>query len=220
MITQKIELDLVPGGYIPQIHVNQYDRGLRSIEVELLKDGEPFSVPEGVTAAIQGKKPSGTGFSYEGEVSGGTVVFDCEGQMTNVWGTVRCVLLLRQGDGVLGTGEFALQVQKSAVQDCDVYDRDEYKTVLDEIAGLEHGVAQYAQQASQWSQNAAQYAQQASQWSQNSAQYAQQASQWAQSAEQEAQRANEAVQTASSLTMYGLVVQDGVLNVQYEEESV
>ena len=63
MITQTINLNMVPGSVYPVIHVSQYDNDSGALKFNLF-NGSAFSVPAGSAVVINGTKPDGYGFSY------------------------------------------------------------------------------------------------------------------------------------------------------------
>lgn len=61
LITNKITVDLCRRGVAPNISAVQGDSNTRAVEISLMSNGEPWSVPTGVsTIAIAFSKPDGT----------------------------------------------------------------------------------------------------------------------------------------------------------------
>lgn len=118
MQTQRIKVNLVPNADIPErIHVSQYDKGSRALEFELFDGPIAYSVPDGATVTIQGTKPDNSGFQYECTLSGGTISCIVQGQMTAVAGDVTCEIVIAKGGSILGTANFAICVEPSALSD-------------------------------------------------------------------------------------------------------
>lgn len=117
MITQSINLNLVPGGVLPRINVSQYDKGTRTLEFTLYNGSVLFSIPDDVTITIQGTKADSTGFQYECIFEDSVVTSDLSEQMTVFAGEVVCELVLTQGTNILGTANFILNVEAAALSD-------------------------------------------------------------------------------------------------------
>ena len=125
MITQSINLNLIPGAVPPRIKISQYDQGSRTLTFTLYNGTTAFTT-SGVTAKIQGTKPDMKGFAYDASYSSGVVTANLTRQMSCVAGDVLCELVLYKNGEVLGTGNFVLDVEASALAD----DVDTSETVL------------------------------------------------------------------------------------------
>ena len=64
MVTQTINLNLIPGGVPPVINVNQYDIGNAALILKLHNGFSEFSVPASASVTLVGTKPDNTGFVY------------------------------------------------------------------------------------------------------------------------------------------------------------
>lgn len=117
MITQSIDLNLIPGAVMPRINVSQYDKGSRTLVFNLYAGAVAFSVPVGATVQIVGTKKDHTGFEYSCTASGSTVTADLTDQMTVFPGEVVCELRIYDDGDVLGTANFVLNVETSALAD-------------------------------------------------------------------------------------------------------
>lgn len=116
MINQKYNLDMIPGGSVPTIvHVSQYDAGSRHLTFELYSGGMLWDVPEGATVTIDGTKADHKAFSYIASASGSTVTVTVTQQMTAAKGLAECQLTVTKGDYVLGSANFVLDVESSAM---------------------------------------------------------------------------------------------------------
>lgn len=116
MITQTINLNMVPGAVYPVIHVNQYDNDSGALIFKLF-NGSAFSIPSGSSVVINGTKPDGYGFSYSASYSGNTVTADVTQQMTAVAGEVKCELRITNGNNIIGTQNFTLMVEPAALDE-------------------------------------------------------------------------------------------------------
>lgn len=118
MITQTINLNLIPGGVLPRIKVSQYDKGSRVLQFNLFNGNSAFTIPVDASITIQGTKADHTGFQYSCTFSGSVVTADLEQQMTVFPGDVECEIRLSQnlGSVLLGTCNFILDVEEAALQ--------------------------------------------------------------------------------------------------------
>ena len=116
MTSQTINLDLIPKGIQPIVHVSQYDKG-QSWYFNILKDGSAFVIPNGTGITIQGTKSDSTGFQYGCSVVDNQVVATETQQMTILAGDVPAELVLTNGDEVIGTLNFIIRVEPAALSD-------------------------------------------------------------------------------------------------------
>ena len=140
MITQELDLNMVPGTVPPVINVSQFDTGARTFKFYLYNGATLFN---GAVAScrIEGIKPDGKGFSYNASYSNGVVTADCTEQMTAVSGNVLCeIRLLENTEKVLGTLNFTLCVEKSPLNE----DTDISETEIPAIIDLARRNAQQA----------------------------------------------------------------------------
>lgn len=113
---QNTELNIVPGGIIPVVHVSQYDVD-RVLTFNLYDRNSEASLASGTTAVIEGTKPDGNGFQYAATISGNTVTVNTTIQMTVLSGTVDCKIVLRNGSQVIGTALFIMDVEKAGINE-------------------------------------------------------------------------------------------------------
>lgn len=118
MTSQTFNLDLIPQGVPPIIHVSQYDKG-QTWEIHLHENGIVFPVPANTSAAIQGTKPDNTGFQFPAVITAGDNVatFTLEQQMTVFSGDIDCELVLVNGDDQVATINFVLSVEPTTLDD-------------------------------------------------------------------------------------------------------
>lgn len=114
MITQTIDLCMIPGSTNPVIHVNQYDAYPGGLIFNLYEESA-FEIPAGAAVTINGTKPDNYGFSYTATYSGNVVTADLEQQMTAVAGNVECELRVSLGSEIIGTQNFTLCVEEAAL---------------------------------------------------------------------------------------------------------
>ena len=121
MITQELDLNMVPGTVPPVINVSQFDTGARTFIFTLYNGATLFNGPV-ASCRIEGIKPDNKGFSYNASYSNGKVTADCTEQMTAVVGNVLCeIRLLENNEKTLGTLNFILCVERSPLNaDVDI----------------------------------------------------------------------------------------------------
>lgn len=142
MITQEFDINIIPHGLPPRVAINQYDTGLRTLIAHVYQDDVSIPMTSSYTYTVCGTKPSGTGFSYPATVQNGAIVFDVTGQMSVVAGPVRCGILVQDGDNVVGTLAFILDVQKAALTTDTIIDSDDFGSIITEAVQewlSEHG---------------------------------------------------------------------------------
>lgn len=175
MITQSINLNLVPGGITPRIRVSQYDEGSRTLTFVLYNGIQKFTTL-GLSAEIRGTKPDGLGFAYGSEegvtYAAGVVTCDIKQQMAIVAGEVNCELILMSGDEVLGTANFILDVEKAALNNDTDISSSELPAIIALASEQEENAEAWAvgtkdgtpvsSDAPQYENNAKYYAEQAS----------------------------------------------------------
>jgi hypothetical protein len=116
MITQSINLNLIPGGVLPRFNVSQYDKGSRVLQFNLFSGSFPFEVPDGSTVTIQGTKKDMTGFQYPCTYQGSLVMSDLYDQMTVLAGEVTTELVITDTNlNILGTCNFIIDVEQAAL---------------------------------------------------------------------------------------------------------
>lgn len=145
MITQSINLNLVPGGVLPIINVSQYDKGSRTLQIVLFNGVTAYQIPDGSSVTIQGTKADKTGFQYEVDsFSGNVVTTDIEQQMTVFPGDVAIELSIAKNGDRLGTANFILRVEPAALADDTIISETELPLIEQAVEIAEH-IAEYVQ---------------------------------------------------------------------------
>lgn len=116
MNAQKIKLNLVPGGIPPVVHVSQYDEG-RPLQFDLYDGMSAASIPNGAVIFIRGTKADQHGFEYMANYSGNVASFSTEKQMTAAAGPAECEIRITKDDTTIGSANFILEVEPSALSD-------------------------------------------------------------------------------------------------------
>lgn len=161
MITQELDLNMVPGTVPPVINVSQFDTGARTFIFTLYNGATLFN---GAVAScrIEGIKPDNKGFSYNARYSNGVVTADCTEQMTAVAGNVLCELrLLENDEKTLGTLNFILCVEKSPMNEETDISETEIPAIVDLARSHERAAANSASQAANSANQASSSASQA-----------------------------------------------------------
>ena len=97
MIVHKRELDIVPGGTKAQLFLNQNDADFQLQFTLFAKEGE-FTIEEGTTASIHGKKGRGGTYEATATLSEGIVTVQGDSNMTDEAGQGTFELCLTHGD--------------------------------------------------------------------------------------------------------------------------
>lgn len=116
MTSQTINLNLIPQGVKPVIHVSQYDKGQTWIFKLMIGDAY-YQIPSGSAVTIQGTKKDNTGFQYACSYSGYEVTAIEQQQMTVLAGDVPAELRIVKGDELIGTLNFIIRVEEAALSD-------------------------------------------------------------------------------------------------------
>ena len=116
LVTTKRNVDVLPGQAAPTVfHCSQHDVGATVI-LGLVNAGGNFSIPSGVTAIIQGSCSNGAVFTpVTATVSGSDITFNLSAEMTSIAGPTVCEAVLSKDTDVLGTANFILDVEPSAM---------------------------------------------------------------------------------------------------------
>lgn len=151
MTTQRIKLNLIPGGVMPVIYASQYDNQTDALIFELYNGTLPFPVPQGAAVLINGTKPpvdgEVTGFSYSAaSITGNTVICNITTQMTAVVGDVLCELRVRTESQIIGSINFILRVERSALNDDTVLSETDIP-LIEQAIEIAANLADYIQTA-------------------------------------------------------------------------
>lgn len=112
MVTQKYNLNMVPGGMPVRVPVSQWDKGSRDITFTLYAGATLFEIPSGAAVRIDGRKEDGTCFTYNTPGSGSTATVTLTEQMTACPGQTECQIVITSGEKVIGSANFILAVEK------------------------------------------------------------------------------------------------------------
>lgn len=117
MITERINIDVRPGGVPIVVHVTQYEVGLRTFEfVPFTSSGEWTDVNG--SATLEGTKPDGNAFQQACTYVGGIVTYVLQEQLCAVSGRVWSRLVIRNIDGdMIGMTAIVWVVGRAGVAD-------------------------------------------------------------------------------------------------------
>ena len=152
MITQTLDLNLIPGRVLPMVNVSQYDKDSRTLEFTIYNGDQSFSLT-GLSAYIQGLKPDGHGFNYSATVSSTKITADVTEQMTACAGRVMCEVIIMSGTDRIGTGNFILNVEAAAIPDNANMSASEYayiQELIDEAQEIIDDAEGYVEDAEAW----------------------------------------------------------------------
>ena len=113
MVTQRLNLNLIPDSAWPRLTASQGDTGSRVFEFTIFNGFLYYEIPEGSVVALLATKPDGYPVSYECTYDGYVVTADCPEQLTAAAGDVICELQIIKDEEILGTANFILFVEAS-----------------------------------------------------------------------------------------------------------
>lgn len=142
MIEKNVKLWLGDGPLV-SVRVSQFDTMWRFV-FGIVNNSQPWQIPTGATAVLNGKKPDGNVFAFAGTINGdNTVTVDCDVQMTAVAGRVVCELSILSGGKVVGTANFVMDVEAAPKSPNDVSSDSTlpaYQEMLDVMANIPYDI--------------------------------------------------------------------------------
>ena len=124
MRNQTINLNLIPGGVMPVVHLSQFDQDVDGSLIFNIYNGPvPYDLTDCV-AHIQGHKPDGTAFDYQCTVHETYVTAATEYQMTVVAGQYQAEMRISKDGSVVGTVNLVFSVEPSTLTDVDLSHTD------------------------------------------------------------------------------------------------
>ena len=152
MITQTLELNLIPGRVLPMVNASQYDKDSRTLEFIVYNGDATFDLT-GLSAYVQGLKPDGHGFNYDATVANGKITLDVTKQMTAAAGRVMCEVVLYDQTERIGTGNFILNVEAAAMPDGSDMSSSDYAVIeelLDKAEEIVGEAEEWVEDAEAW----------------------------------------------------------------------
>jgi hypothetical protein len=150
MTSQTFELDLIPQGVPPVVHVSQYDRG-QVWFIEVLENGVPYEIPTGCAVTIQGSKPDNTAFQYACTYSGNIVAAVLMQQMCAVVGDVSCEVRITANDAaqIIGSLNFVIEVEEGSIADDTIVSETDI-SLIEQAIELAERVPEIIQECEQY----------------------------------------------------------------------
>ena len=130
MIIHEFSLDMIPGGSLVSVRVNQYDEDF-NLKINLFSRNGNFSVLSGTTALIRGTKPDGNAFSAECSVNGTIVTVVGDQQITAAAGRAIFELSLRRNGKELNTANFIIDIEQAAMDKDTVASKSVVRELVD-----------------------------------------------------------------------------------------
>ena len=142
MANESINLNLIPTGEMPVIHVSQFDNG-RAFNINLLKGSDEYTLPEGYTATLNCRKADRNIVTLATTtVSQNTLTFTTTTQLCACAGKNLCEVVIKDAeDYQVGTLNFILEVEKDPLQGgiestSEIHDlEDQIEEITTEIVG-------------------------------------------------------------------------------------
>ena len=150
MTSQTFELDLIPQGVPPVIHVSQYDRG-QVWFIKVLENGVPYEIPTGCSVTIQGSKPDSTAFQYACTYSGNIVAATLMQQMCAVVGDVSCEVRITANGAaqIIGSLNFIIEVEEGSIADDTIVSETDI-SLIEQAIELAERVPEIIQECEQY----------------------------------------------------------------------
>lgn len=156
MTEQTFNLDLIPDGIPPIVHVSQYDKG-QLWKFNIILNNTLFEIPAGSSVTVQGTKKDGTGFQYPCTYSGSQVVVTEEQQMTIYYGDVKAELVIVKDNDLIGTLNFIIRIEPAPLNDDTVISETQLP-LIEEAAELAEHIEQYIDEIEGYSEDSEAYA--------------------------------------------------------------
>lgn len=150
---QIVKLNIIPGSVLPVVNVSQYDAH-RQFSLQVYDGASTYDLT-GKTVEIRGTKPDGNGFAYDQtdgvvSVSGNTVTISTKEQMTAVGGHVMAELHITSGQTILGTLNFIIDVEPSALSDDTPISGTEIPAIERQLEEIVESLEVSAEDAEAW----------------------------------------------------------------------
>lgn len=150
MTSQTFNLDLIPQGVPPIIHVSQYDKG-QTWFIKVFENGVPFEIPEGCGVTVQGTKPDNTVFQYACVYAGSIISATLMQQMTAVVGDVITEIRITQNNSaqIVGSLNFITRVEDGGISDSAVVSETDI-SLIEQALELVDRVPEIVQECEQY----------------------------------------------------------------------
>ncbi|WP_138294460.1 MULTISPECIES: BppU family phage baseplate upper protein [unclassified Clostridium] len=193
---QKLTLDMGLRVTPPKLYAKQGDKDTRKITCELVMDGMPYALGEGVAALYALRKPDDTQVIENAQLSGSACSLILSDQCLTVPGVCLCEVILYKDDAVLASATFEVDVSPNVYDEDGVISSDDYGALVAATAAA-NTATQEANSAAALANEKAELAGQRAAQAQEQAQAAQTQASAAQAAAAAANAAKTAADTAA-----------------------
>ena len=205
-ILAEVALDFQnPTGLVRVVHAKQGDHGARTIQFTFYNNGQPYTVPSGLTVSYCGTKKDGYGFDIKMTLASGNVWnATLTKQVLAVAGRIPVEVKITDGTNILKSMSFMLDIRPAALTDKTFQSSDDYQTFEEYLKEAEQHAkdAEAARAAAVAAQKAAETAKAGAEAAKKDADSAKQqaitAQRAAETAEDGAEAAQQAAETAKT----------------------
>lgn len=138
---QSLRLDVSGRGRPQKVTAKQWDTESRTLEIMLTSNGAPFAIPEGAVVRLRATKPDNTCVLNDCEIRDGIVVIPLTEQLLASSGLVRADLALYEGESLLSTTHFIIQVIHAPIDYEAVESADEFTALNNALTAIEDSAA-------------------------------------------------------------------------------
>lgn len=200
-ILAEVALDFQnPTGLVRVVHAKQGDHGTRTIQFTFYNNGQPYTVPSGLTVSYCGTKKDGYGFDIKMTLASGNVWnATLTKQVLAVAGRIPVEVKITDGTNILKSMSFMLDIRPAALTDKTFQSSDDYQTFEEYLKEAEQHAkaAEAARAAAVTAQKAAETAKTGAEAAKKDADSAKQQAVTAQRAAETAEDGAEAAQQAA-----------------------
>lgn len=133
-ITKVIEVDIYEANAI-YVRANQANKKSRYLSLQLTQHGEPYEIPNGVIARLQGKRPNEEPILNDGTIEGNTIIFELTEYMLAVSGTadVEVALYDEANNALITSSSFHLIIPSSPLDAFKIVNASEFTTLVNAL---------------------------------------------------------------------------------------
>ena len=137
-ITNTISLDFGRETLPIRVFAKQGDVNSRIVEITPLNLGLPMTIPAGTTARLQATKPDSTQVVNDCTISDGKIYAELTAQIQAVAGIVVAEIGLYNGDTLLSSQIFYVNVKESAYNEDVVLSSNEFKSLVEAFNAVDN----------------------------------------------------------------------------------
>ncbi|MBS4857317.1 MAG: BppU family phage baseplate upper protein [Eubacterium limosum] len=139
-VRKALTLDVTaPSGFESVLYMGQYDNQTREVEINLVRDGSPYTIPSDgtVSAKIFCDKPDGRNVFNTATISGNKIIVVFTDQMLAATGAMPCRVALFGTSGErLTTADFVVMVRENRA-DGGALSSDEFNALTEALASID-----------------------------------------------------------------------------------